>query len=172
MFDPTAGGHPVALSLSSLMPGDDRVAAPPRPLRLVQPAPVAGPPAVAPVRVEPRRRRPACPPHARCAGRPRPVGTSRAVRRRRVALATVAGGLITALALPWSGTGGRPLATPGPALAGLAAHHASYTVRPGDTLWSIASRIDPTGDPRPVVEQLASEVGGDNVYPGEQIALP
>jgi hypothetical protein len=45
-------------------------------------------------------------------------------------------------------------------------------VEPGDTLWSIAVRLDPTGDPRPVVAKLEAEVGGDSVVPGEQLTLP
>ncbi len=84
----------------------------------------------------------------------------------------MAAGLLVALALPWSGTGGS-LATPGPALAGeTVAAHTAYVVQPGDTLWSIAVRLDPNGDPRPVVAQLATQVGGDNVVPGEQLVLP
>jgi hypothetical protein len=84
----------------------------------------------------------------------------------------VATGLLVALALPWSGTGGS-LATPGPALAGEAVTpHSSYVVQPGDTLWSIAVRLDPTGDPRPTVAKLEAEVGGDGVVPGEQLVLP
>jgi hypothetical protein len=94
------------------------------------------------------------------------------VRRRRVLLGTVATGLLVALALPWSGTGGS-LATPGPALAGEhVVAHKPYVVQPGDTLWSIAVRLDPTGDPRPVVAELAEQVGGTNVVPGEQLLLP
>jgi LysM repeat protein len=94
------------------------------------------------------------------------------VRRRRALLGTVAAGLLVALALPWSGTGGS-LATPGSALAGESVvAHKTYVVQPGDTLWSIAVRLDPTGDPRPVVAQLAAQVGGDNVVPGEQLVVP
>ena len=33
----------------------------------------------------------------------------------------------------------------------------SYTVKPGDTLWSIARRIAPGQDPRPVVERLIAD---------------
>ena len=85
----------------------------------------------------------------------------------------LAAGLLAALTLPWGGAGGHLLATPGPALAGGAlAHHAGYVVEPGDTLWSIAQRLDPSGDPRPVVAQLAAEVGGDTVVPGEHVVLP
>lgn len=47
-----------------------------------------------------------------------------------------------------------------------------YVVRPGDTLWSIARSIDPTGDERPLVDQLASQLHGTVIYPGEQLELP
>jgi nucleoid-associated protein YgaU len=47
-----------------------------------------------------------------------------------------------------------------------------YVVRPGDTLWSIASRFDHGGDPRPLAEALAQETGSAIVVPGERIAIP
>ena len=119
-----------------------------------------------------RRCHQARPTRARCITDGRTIRPSVAVRRRRVLLGTVAAGLLVALALPWSGTGGS-LATPGPALAGEAvAPHSSYVVQPGDTLWSIAVRLDPSGDPRPTVAKLEAEVGGAGVVPGEQLALP
>ena len=151
-------------------------------LRLVPreaPAPPAAParPRVALPRPFPhsepdRRCDQARPTRAGCITDGRSTRPSVAVRRRRFLLGTVAVGLLVALALPWSGTGGS-LATPGPALAGeTVAHPAPYVVQPGDTLWSIAVRLDPTGDPRPLVAKLESEVGGDNVVPGEQLVLP
>jgi hypothetical protein len=119
-----------------------------------------------------RRRHQVRPTRAGCVVDGRKARPSVAVRRRRVLLGTVATGLLVALALPWSGTGGS-LATPGPALAGEpVAAHASYVVQPGDTLWSIAVRLDPTGDPRPVVAELEAEAGSPNVVPGEQLVLP
>jgi hypothetical protein len=45
-------------------------------------------------------------------------------------------------------------------------------VQPGDTLWTIAQRLDPAGDPRATTDALAAQVGGDSVVPGEHIALP
>jgi hypothetical protein len=119
-----------------------------------------------------RRCHQARPTRAGCISDGRRTGPSAAVRRRRVLLGMVAAGLLVALALPWSGTGGS-LATPGPALAGeRVAPHTSYVVQPGDTLWSIAVRLDPSGDPRPTVAKLEAEVGGDGVVPGEQLVLP
>jgi LysM domain len=96
------------------------------------------------------------------------LGASPARHRRLLVAVIVA--LSVALALPLSGTGGRSHAT-GSAPAGNG-HPVEYTVRPGDTLWSIAERVEPTGDPRPLVEKLAAQTGSDTVEPGERIVLP
>jgi hypothetical protein len=94
-------------------------------------------------------------------------------RIRRVLLWTLATAIVVLLALPWGGTGGRPLASPGPARVGdPVAAHALYIVQPGDTLWTIAQRLDPQGDPRAVEAELAAEVGGDTIVPGERLVLP
>jgi hypothetical protein len=93
------------------------------------------------------------------------------VRRRRTLFA-VMGLLLIALALPLSGTGGSSHTT-GSAPVEISANGAGvYTVKPGDTLWSIAERMDPSADPRPIVAQLAKETGSDTVTPGERITLP
>ena len=99
-------------------------------------------------------------------GRRRP---SIEVRRRRTLFAAM-GLLLVGLALPLSGTGGNSHAT-GSALAETG-HPFTYTVRSGDTLWTIAERVDPNADPRPLVARLAAQTGSDTVVPGEQIVLP
>lgn len=91
------------------------------------------------------------------------------VRRRRT-LGTVMGALLVALALPLSGTGGHSHPT-GSALAETGGRSV-YTVQPGDSLWSIAERMDPSADPRPMIARLASRTGSDTVVPGERIVLP
>jgi nucleoid-associated protein YgaU len=95
--------------------------------------------------------------------------TSPGVRRRRALLA-VMGLLLIALALPLSGTGGHSHPT-GSALAETRGPTV-YTVQPGDSLWSIAERVDPTADPRPLVAKLASQTGSESVKPGERIVVP
>ena len=47
-----------------------------------------------------------------------------------------------------------------------------YVVRPGDTLWSIATRLRPGGDPRVLVEELQSQVRGATLVPGSRLRLP
>jgi hypothetical protein len=100
---------------------------------------------------------------------------SREVRRRRTLLVLMAL-LLGVLALPLGGAGGTSHA-PGSALAGTG-HPAGYVVRPGDTLWTIAERVDPTGGPppgggrRPLVARMEAQLGTDTVVPGEEVWLP
>jgi LysM repeat protein len=49
---------------------------------------------------------------------------------------------------------------------------ATYVVAPGDTLWSIARRLQPTGDVRPLVDALAASRHGRPLQPGEPIVMP
>ena len=96
-------------------------------------------------------------------------------RRRRVLVAgvlllVVAAVLILAQSV-LAGTGGGPLTTTGAAASMTPASSATWVVRPGDTLWSIARAIDPHGDVRPLVDRLEATVGSD-LYPGERIPLP
>ena len=96
-------------------------------------------------------------------------GGAPAVRQRRLLVGVIVV-LAVGLALPLSGTGGRSHAT-GSAPAGIG-RQLEYTVRPGDTLWTIAERVDPNNDPRPLVAKLAAQTGSDSVVPGERISLP
>jgi nucleoid-associated protein YgaU len=82
--------------------------------------------------------------------------------RRRVAAG--AAGLVVLVAAGKAGAalGGSPLAVPErhPAVT-------RYVVQPGDSLWSIAQRIEPGHDPRPVVDALATARGDGPLVPGE-----
>jgi hypothetical protein len=48
----------------------------------------------------------------------------------------------------------------------------TVVVRPGDTLWSIVSRLAPTDDPRPLVDELSEARDGAPLQIGERIQLP
>jgi len=80
--------------------------------------------------------------------------------------------MLVMLALPWGGTGGRSLATPGAARAGPLVAGTTYVVRRGDTLWGIAERLAGNTDPRPLVARLEAQAGGDALQPGELLPLP
>ena len=96
-----------------------------------------------------------------------------AVYRRRQAVAvlvvvTVVAGLVLAVGGLRASFGGGPLTAserPG-------APAAVYVVQPGDTFWEIARRLDPTGDPRPLVARLVAAHGSPVLVPGERLALP
>ena len=45
-------------------------------------------------------------------------------------------------------------------------------VQPGDTLWAIASWLDPGSDPRSLVEALNGIAGSDTLQPGQQLVIP
>ena len=99
-------------------------------------------------------------------------------RRRRllaagVALLAIAAVVILAQLIQ-AGIGGGPLTTTGAAAGpGMVAAGASeYVVRPGDTLWSIASSLEPGRDVRPLVDRLAKEIGGSELFAGEAIPIP
>jgi hypothetical protein len=115
----------------------------------------------------------------------RPVGvasTRRAVpasvyRRRRLVVAALL--LSTLLAGSWmlGVLGGGPLTAsgaPSPAVTRLDVQpisRSTYVVGPGDTLWSIARHLQPTGDVRPVVDALAATRHGRPLQVGERIVV-
>jgi hypothetical protein len=68
--------------------------------------------------------------------------------------------------------GGGPLTTTGATSGPQAAAAQAWVVKPGDTIWSIATSLDPRGDVRPLVDRLYNEVGGAPLYPGETIPIP
>lgn len=108
------------------------------------------------------------------------AGPTPAVYRRRrtvalvlaLALVVVAmAGIRTALR-PLAGTlGGDPLsASDGPAPVPAGAE--TLLVQPGETLWSVARDLQPTGDLRSVVDELAALNGGATLQAGQTLVLP
>ena len=89
-------------------------------------------------------------------------------RRRAVALLTVAAlalGVATVARMALAGPGGGAL-TSSPSAG------ATYVVQPGDTLWSIVVAHSRGGDPRPEVAQLALELNGQPLQPGQRLQIP
>ena len=95
-------------------------------------------------------------------------------RRRR---AVAAGLVIGLLLVVWAALGvfgGGPLLVPerpDPA-GGRLSPGVTYVVQPGDTFWSIAVRLRPASDPRPLVDKLVATHGGATLHVGEQLRLP
>ena len=87
-------------------------------------------------------------------------------RRRAVAVAVGLAALVMA-GKAGAALGDSPLAVPErrPATT-------PYVVQPGDSLWSIAARLEPDRDPRPLVDALAASRGGEPLVPGEVITRP
>ena len=100
-------------------------------------------------------------PTTRPAARP---ARSTYVRRRIVAVA-LGVAIVVGAAQAGAALGGSALAAPERRPAS-AAH---TVVRPGDSLWSIASRLAPGDDPRPVVDALAVARHGAPLAVGERI---
>ena len=101
--------------------------------------------------------------------RPRPARRhQRAVYRRRRVLATLVGlGLVLTIARAGATLGGSPLATPE-----RLPHAQQVVVAPGETLWSIARRVAPGRDVRPVVDAMVHTLGTSTVVAGQTIPVP
>jgi hypothetical protein len=98
-------------------------------------------------------------------------------RRRRIAVLLCAAALV---ALAWmglhrlTGTSGGGSLTPAGQPVSIDASlvtSARIIVQPGDTLWTIARRVQPTGDVRPLVSRIESARHGRALQVGETIQI-
>ena len=92
--------------------------------------------------------------------------------RRRFAVVGLALGLVVVAAQAGAALGGSPLAAPERRPTSASATVQAVVVRPGDSLWSIAERVAPGEDPRPVVDEVEQARGGAPLVPGETILWP
>lgn len=95
-------------------------------------------------------------------GHHRSVSRTR-VRRRRILVTAVV--VTAALGAPAAAH-----ALGGPEVSGVR----RVVVRPGDTLWGIATSLQPGSDPREVVARIveANQLDGAAIVPGESLTLP
>ena len=92
-------------------------------------------------------------------------------RRRRVgAVLAAAVVVLSGRALVLGLTGAPVPATGRSAVQPVAVH--TYRVAPGDTLWAIARRLQPSGDVRGLVDELATARHGRPLRAGDVITLP
>lgn len=93
------------------------------------------------------------------------------IRGRRVLAALIAAPVVAALSVAVVG-GGAALAVRDAAPASTA--YRMVTVVPGDSLWSIAQRVDPRDDPRDVVDTIVdlNALGDVSIVPGQRLAVP
>jgi len=109
-------------------------------------------------------------PGTHAAPRRRPVAARRSNRsaatfwRRRIVAVGIALGTVLMATRAGAALGGSPLTASGPR-----PHIVTHVVAPGDTLWKIASELDPKGDPRQIVDLLAKARHTTALTPGETI---
>jgi hypothetical protein len=104
----------------------------------------------------------------------RPATGGRPVSRatywcRRAFVAALVVGLVLVMAQAGAALGGSSLATPERSTTSSASVVRHTVVRPGDSLWSVASRLAPGSDPRPVVDALSQARDGAPLVPGETV---
>ena len=93
-------------------------------------------------------------------------------RRRRMVAVLVAASLFTLLVLTVGGLVGSFAGTRAAVPERPVSPAAVYVVQPGDTFWDIARRLEPSGDPRPLVARLVAAHGSPVLVAGERLALP
>ena len=94
------------------------------------------------------------------------MGRTRVRRRRLAVLAIALGvtGILSGQVAGAVGVGGSVDDAPG----------RTYVIRPGDTLWSIATKSSPSIDPRLVISAIraTNEVDPAGLVPGQQLSIP
>jgi hypothetical protein len=91
---------------------------------------------------------------------------------RRAFVAALVVGLVLVMAQAGAALGGSSLATSGRGTTSSPAASSSIrhtVVRPGDSLWTVAARLAPDSDPRPVVDALSEARDGAPLVPGETV---
>ncbi|GEM_PF-361973 len=113
---------------------------------------------------------------ARAGRRARPA-TVRLTRRGRLVLGALAAAAAVTAAALWLALGG-PARASGSGVTGSGARGggsmARVVVRPGDSLWGIAGRVDPSADPRVITAEIVADNGlaGTAIRAGQVLWVP
>lgn len=111
-------------------------------------------------------------PAAKAARRKADGSPVRLTRRGRLLVTLLVGLALAAMAVVLTGS---PTATPGMEGGGLSATaYERVTVQPGQTLWALALEVDPTADPRVVVQEIMelNALNSAGVRAGQVLLLP
>jgi hypothetical protein len=96
------------------------------------------------------------------------TNTLRITRRGRLVLSALVATPVLAMSLLLASPGALAESTP------VANDFEYMTVLSGDTLWTIAQEVNPSGDPRDVVAEIMTLNGlsSASLTPGQEIAIP
>lgn len=102
-----------------------------------------------------------------------PAGRLRITRRGRMVLALLVT-VVTVTIVALSILTGVPSALASGASAAKAVEFTTVVVVPGDSLWSIASRVAPEADPRDVIADMKrlNRLHSSDVLVGQELAIP
>jgi nucleoid-associated protein YgaU len=92
-------------------------------------------------------------------------------RRRRQAVLLASLSVLVLPVLLISTAGSAPTTIPAAGAPASAPLRTVYVVQPGDTLWSIARKLDSGADPRETVDHLVELNGGAALQPGQRLRL-
>jgi hypothetical protein len=149
-------------AVSPLAARERPVSSPPPKLRVLPPVPRQP---ARPHRLSPRPHRPSPGPH-------RPSPGLRLTRRGRVVAASMAALLVTMVL--GIAAGAAQATSHGPSSRTVERSLVQVTVRPGQSLWSVAEVADPNADTRVVIQQIVelNALSGTIVFAGERLWVP
>ena len=96
---------------------------------------------------------------------------ARVYRRRRVAVLFAVLSVVAVPGVVLATAGTQPSTIPTASAPAAAVTPAVYVVQPGDTLWSIAHKVNSSADPREVVDKLVQLNGSAALQPGQRLRL-
>ena len=94
------------------------------------------------------------------------------VRRRLVAALVVAVAVVAVVLAVTTFASGALGDVPASGPEGAGAPSRTYVVQPGDTIWSIATRLHPQGGVAALLKQISDANGGTSLQAGQSLVIP